>query len=248
MKTKFFFINVKSIDIETRELEAFASTAELDRDGEVILPSSVIRTLDSFKANPVVLACHQHRLSSGSSPVIGSVIPESIKISENDITFKMRFATTALGEEYWQLYRDKHMRAFSLGYIPFKCENRPYRETGKTALTYTDIEWLEISAVPVPSNRSALTRAKGFFEDDADIKSLIEESVKEVLSIQNSELKTFIEQQFDDIKSLLIHDSEGFVKGLMLNNSDDPSSAVNNDKSEQKAIRAVEKAIENLTP
>lgn len=251
MKTKFFFANVKSIDTENRSLDAVASTGEKDRDGEIILPSSVNATLDSFKANPVILATHQHRLSSGSSPVIGSAIPDSVKVGNDDITFKMRFATTPLGEEYWQLYRDGHMKAFSIGFIPLKYENRPDQKTGQSVLTYTEIELLEISAVPVPSNRRALARAKGFFEDDTDIKSLVEESIKEIIPLElrtmNSELKTFIEQQFDDIKSLLIHDSDGFAKGLLLNNSNDSSSAVNKDKSEQKALHAVEKAIENLT-
>jgi HK97 family phage prohead protease len=248
MKTKFFFAGVKSIDIENRELEAVASTGEMDRDGEVILPSAFIASIESFKANPVILACHQHRLASGSSPVIGSGIPESIKIErDNDVSLHIRFATTALGEEYWQLYRDKHMRAFSIGFIPLKSENRPDQKSGKSVLTYTEIELLEISAVPVPSNRRALARARGFFEDDTDIKSIIEESVKEITSAQNQELKTFIEQQFEDIKSLLIHDSEGFAKELLLNSSNEPSSAVNKDKSEQKAIRAVEKAIGKLT-
>ena len=106
---KFFFALVKKINEQERTLDAVASTADLDRDKDIILPSAFKASLRHFKANPVILACHQHRLSSGSSPVIGSAIPETIQILDSKVLFTMRFASTDLGNEYWQLYKDKHM-------------------------------------------------------------------------------------------------------------------------------------------
>jgi hypothetical protein len=50
------------------------------------------------------------------------------------------------------------MKAFSCGFISLKGENREIK--GKTVFVHTLVELLEVSAVPVPSNRAALARAK----------------------------------------------------------------------------------------
>jgi len=157
---KNFFGFVKAINREDKTIEVVASTSDIDRDNEVIEPQAFAQTIDSFKSNPVVLSCHQHRLQSGESPVIGSAIPDTIIISDKDLRFKIRFADTSLGENYWRLYRDKHMRACSIGFIPI--EGTSQRAKGKDVYHHTKIELLEVSLVPVPSNRQALARAKRF--------------------------------------------------------------------------------------
>jgi len=210
MKTKaqFLFANVKAINTEERTIDVVASTADKDRDGDIILPSAFKKSIKSFRSNPVILACHQHRLSSGSSPVIGSAIPETIEITDKALAFKMKFAETPLGEEYWVLYRDKHMRAFSVGFIAEKWEDSRDDNGRFTHRTYTQVELLEVSAVPVPSNRQALARAKGYFDDD--------NKEKEIDDIR------IIKEQLDDIKSLLMGtDSEKFAKDLL----DDPEGS-----------------------
>ena len=155
---KNFFGYVKAVNQKDRTLDVVASTGDIDRDGEIILPSAFTENLDSFRINPCILACHQHRLESGESPVIGSAIPESIVISEKDLRFKMRFADTTLAENYWKLYRDGHMKAFSVGYMPLKGETREIKS--RRVFVHTEVELLEVSAVPVGSNRAALARAK----------------------------------------------------------------------------------------
>ena len=242
MKTKYFFAQVKRINETERTLDAIASTIDLDRDKDIILPSAFEKSLKPFKDNPVILACHQHRLSSGSSPVIGSAIPDSIKIDERKVTFTMRFAETALGEEYWQLYRDAHMRAFSIGFIPIEHEDKKDEKLGWLR-TYTKIELLEISAVPVPSNRRALARAKGFYENE-DITESVSEKVKAIIEQQLTEqLDKFMvrfNDQLEDIKNILT-DSDGFAKGLLSSPSESSVPAGEKQKAEQIVSR-----IENI--
>ncbi len=243
METKYCFAKVKRINEQERTLDAIASTSDLDRDKDIILPSAFEKSLKAFRDNPVILACHQHRLPTGNSPVIGSAIPESIKIEETKVTFTMRFAGTPLGEEYWQLYRDKHMRAFSVGFIPIEFEDKKDEKLGWIR-TYTKIELLEISAVPVPSNRRALARAKGFFEND-DIKDAVTEAVKQLLSEHSSnttkeilELKSFIENELDEVKTLLIADRDRFADELLLGSPSERSDpAGENDIAEQQLKR-----------
>jgi len=65
---------VKSIDQERRQITAVASTSNMDRDGEVILPTAFKGCLPSYMKNPVILAGHQHKLADGRSPVVGKTI------------------------------------------------------------------------------------------------------------------------------------------------------------------------------
>ncbi len=234
MKTKYFFAQVRSVDLENRTIDAVASTSDLDRDKDIILPSAFKESLPSFRANPVILACHQHRLSSGSSPVIGSAIPESVKITDTEVLFTMRFAETDLGEEYWQLYKDKHMRAFSIGFIAIEWKDEKDENLGYVR-TYTKIELLEISAVPVPSNRRALARAKGykgFFDDDDDESR--SDFVKELHSDTKRQLDEFtlrIEDHLHQIKSLLSPDRDRLAEKLL--DDSEPSDPAGDNKTEQ---------------
>jgi HK97 family phage prohead protease len=215
MNTEYFFATVKALDTDSRTLEAVASTKDKDRDGDIILPSAFKDSLTAFMANPVILAGHQHKLSSGSSPVIGSAVPESIKITDDDVIFRMRFAETPLGEEYWQLYKDGHMKAFSIGFIPEKWEDsKDSQSRFGTLRTYTQIELLEISAVPVPSNRRALARVRGYFDDKDDITKEIRELVETSLKKSTDQLKNKLLDELDEIKTLLT-DSESFAAGLL---------------------------------
>lgn len=235
MKTKYFFANVKKIDEDKRTIDVVASTSDKDRDGDIIQPNAFKKSLRSFKDNPVILACHQHRLSSGSSPVIGSAIPETIEITDKDFRFTMRFAETDLGKEYWTLYRDKHMRAFSVGFIPQKSEIIR-DDAGKYLYTeYTQVELLEVSAVPVPSNRRALARAKGYFEDDdrEDMEASIGERIETQVAACFKQLQSDVEGVLDDIKAILIPDSNKFAKALLGETDDSDVCAGDKEKAER---------------
>jgi len=244
METKYFFAKVKAINEQARTIEAVASTSDLDRDKDIILPSAFKESIASFKANPVILATHQHRLSTGSSPVIGSAQPESIAVTEAEVLFTMSFASTVLGEEYWQLYRDKHMRAFSIGFIPIEWEDKKDEKLGYVR-TYTKIELLEISAVPVPANPNALARAKGFYEND-DIKNIVTEIIRASLEEKHKQflgdLTSCIDDMVDEIKSLLIADPDGLAKKLLGAPSDPSVPAGKNDTAEQSFER-IENAL-----
>lgn len=229
MDIKHFFAEVKTINTEDRTIDVVASTIDKDRDGDIILPSAFKKSLKSFKSNPVILACHQHRLQTGSSPVIGSAVTETIEITDKDFRFKMQFAATPLGEEYWTLYRDRHMRAFSIGFIPQKWEDSRDDNGRFTHRTYTQVELLEVSAVPVPSNRSALARAKEIF--GADRVTSCDEDIERKISQAIEPYIIRIEDHFDEIKSLLIADSDRHAERLLGADSDS-SGPDGEDKSE----------------
>ena len=135
------------------DVEFVCSTDVVDRSDEVIEQDGW--DLANFKANPVFLAAHMHRLSDGRSPVIGSF--GEIGVKGGALVGRVRFADTELGREYRTLYRDKHMRAVSVGFMPRAGENRADGK-GRKRYHHTLQELYEVSAVAVGCNQEALAR------------------------------------------------------------------------------------------
>jgi len=249
MKTKYFFCETKRINTEAKTIDVIASTPDLDRDGEVILPSAFARSIASFKANPVILAGHQHRLANGESPVIGAAIPETIKINDRELSFTMRFAPTKNGNEHWTLYSEKFQNSFSVGFIPLKWEDRTIE--GKSVRHYTDVELLEVSAVPVPSNASAVSRAMSFYDSAEDdrpetIKS-IQQPILDAVKAMAAEFKSQIDSLADDLGEIktLVAGSGGYGREL-LGGSPDAAPHAGDKVTAERALKALQTAIETL--
>lgn len=158
---------------EGGKLTAVASTSVVDRDGEVILPSAFARHLDRYLANPVILAAHTHRSADGMPTILGSAT--RVAIESNALVFDMTFARTPLAEQWRSLYEDGHARAFSVGFIPLAGEWKEQAEGN--VYVWTEVELLEISAVPVPANPEALARDVC----GEELERLIDERVRKAL-------------------------------------------------------------------
>lgn len=109
-----------AIDIEKRQIRVLASSAMLDRHGEILEPSAFRGSIEAYLKNPVVLASHHHRLPDGRSPVVGYC--RRVWIDKSGLWAVIEFARTELGQEYWTLYRDEAMRAVSVGFHAIKVE------------------------------------------------------------------------------------------------------------------------------
>jgi len=149
---------VKSIDQAKRRIHAIASTGEVDRHGEIIEVEAWRECLPIYMKNPVVITTHQHRLETGHSSVVGSVI--EIWIDKAGLNVIVEFEDeTELGKEFWVLYGKKRQRAFSVGFIPLEWKDEQDEKLGRVRI-YTKVELLEISCVPVGSNRESLSKAR----------------------------------------------------------------------------------------
>lgn len=141
-----------SFNDEEQSFVAWASRPVVDRDHEVI--ASNAWDLENFEKNPVLLWAHDY-----SKPPIGTVM--WTKQQRNGLKFKPVFHQTAMGKEIFQLYKDGVMNAFSVGFIPNDWEDDEGKSKegemfNKPLRTYTEVELLEISCVPVPSCPDAL--------------------------------------------------------------------------------------------
>ncbi|MDD5064294.1 MAG: HK97 family phage prohead protease [Phycisphaerae bacterium] len=147
---------VKSIDEAKRQIEAVVSTADLDRYDEIIEPEAFRETLGIYLKNPIVISSHQNRLDTGHSSVVGQVI--KAWINAKGLHVIIWFAETELGNEFWYLYKNKFQRAFSVGFIPLEWKDET--KDGRRVRIHIKVELLEISCVPVPANRNALSKSK----------------------------------------------------------------------------------------
>jgi HK97 family phage prohead protease len=134
------------------------STDAIDRDMEVVLPKGV--DLAQFRDNPVVLWAHDYK-----QPPIGRC--QWIKLSKDRrrLIAKTEFNHTPLGEMTFNLYRDKFLSAFSIGFLvksaspPSVKEMEERPELERCWAIIRESVMLEYSAVPVPSNPEALAIA-----------------------------------------------------------------------------------------
>jgi len=152
---KQFDSEVKEIKGE-RALNVTITTNDVDRSGDIVEPKGA--KLTNFKKNPVVLMAHDY-----SGLPIGKA--SDLTKTDNGITAKVTFpeeGTYPLADTVYNLYKQKFMKAWSIGFIPIKSENIVDDEDkdskrvsyGRRFKTW---ELLEFSACAVPANPHALT-------------------------------------------------------------------------------------------
>jgi len=124
---------------EERAVTAIVSTADRDRDGEIVDPRGI--QLDGYLKNPVLLWAHRYM-----DPPIGRAM--WVKRKKEGLVAKFEFSKSQFANEIYQLYREGFLKAFSIGFIPLD-----YDEKEKI---HKKILLLEVSAVPVPANENAL--------------------------------------------------------------------------------------------
>lgn len=120
-----------------------ASSNVIDRDNEIIEPTAFSNLGSYLRKNPVILFGHNYQI-----PPVGKA--KNGKITKDGLILEIEFAKTDFGKEVKYLYDNGFMNSFSVGFIP-----RSYEPNNEGIMTYTDVELLEVSAVPVPANASA---------------------------------------------------------------------------------------------
>lgn len=144
---------VKEVKGKDRVLEFIGTTEGIDRDGEVIKADAW--QVDEYTKNPVVQWAHDY-----SSPPIGKTL--SIRRDKKNSTiFEIEFAdkeTYEFADTIFKLCKGGFLNATSVGFIPLEFDTGK-KETDPRR-TYTKVELLEVSIVPVPSNPDALVTAR----------------------------------------------------------------------------------------
>ena len=126
------------------------STDEVDRHGDVVSADGWL--LEAYRENPVLLWAHDYR-----HPAIGRAA--SVWTEPHRLLAKIEFAPSVFAQEVAALYAAGFQWGVSVGFRPVRWDERRDSRTGAcVGLRYLEQELLEVSAVPVPANRSALRR------------------------------------------------------------------------------------------
>jgi uncharacterized protein len=182
------------IDKSEDKYRITASTGDIDRDGEIILPAAYKNTLPKYlKTNPVILWAHDYKEKPVGKATGGRITDKSLELD-------IEFAPTDAGQEVKSLYDGGFLNSFSVGFIP----KNGYHDDKTEAFTFDEVELLEVSCVPVPANASAnMIRAAGMkgYKTEALIENIgvvdpveediVEPEVSEVIltdEVENSPL------------------------------------------------------------
>ena len=130
-----------------RIIEGYFTTADIDRTGDVSMPSAFEKTMVEYMKNPVVAYMHDWKKA------IGKVV--DYKIDGKGVWIQAEIAK-GVGwiDELWTLIQQGVLKGFSFGYKTLK--NKPLEVEGKKVNQLLEIELFEISVVSIPMNASAL--------------------------------------------------------------------------------------------
>ena len=138
-------------------IDFIGSTSEPDRAGDIVEQNW---DLDAYRKNPIVLYGHDHEgLPVGKAVRVG--------VKAGALSFRVKFVPREIypfAGVVQDLYAGGFLKAFSVGFRPI--ETKMYADAasrpaglGAYGQHITKSELLEVSAVPVPANASALVSA-----------------------------------------------------------------------------------------
>lgn len=178
MKTFYFQTEVKSFErvAEGVKIKGFASTPDLDRQYDIVVPTAFKRSLEQYikdGISPALLRSHDSNYVVGKILMDGEDAPV-ITDAGLIITALVTEAKTAAECEAGE------MQTFSIGYIPAPYGTKyELRGTGKFSVDFNeelkvevriinDLDWIETSIVSTPANPKAIfslaKSAKSFFD------------------------------------------------------------------------------------
>ena len=142
---------------ESVYITGYASTNDMDRQGDVVPTNVWEKGIQNYLKNPVILAYHDH-----SEPV-GRMVEH--KIDAKGLWIKARISNAA--EDVYNLVKDGVLTAFSIGFRIIDAEYNAAAEL----FVVKELELHEISVVSVPANQNTLFSLSKAFEDAEEFKS-----------------------------------------------------------------------------
>jgi len=161
-----------TINKEERTIQVVMTTNEVDRDKDIVETSGI--DTKNFEENPVVLWAHDP-----SQPPIGAVI--ELDKQKNMMLGTVKFADTPRAQEIFDLYEQGIMKTWSIGFSGKQIDYLKSEEGDIMGYHFKESELLELSAVPIPANPSALVRACKNLKDNElkeQFQKILEESTQ----------------------------------------------------------------------
>jgi HK97 family phage prohead protease/HK97 family phage major capsid protein len=161
-KDKIVYLHTQSVKTEASTdnsitVSGYASTSDVDRQGDIVQASAWKSGLTNYLKNPVILAYHD------PGKPIGRMVEH--KVDDHGLWIKARISTAA--QDVFNLVKDGVLTAFSIGFRIAK-GGAEYDENMDVFLI-KELELHEISVVSIPANQNTLfSLSKSFADDTAD--------------------------------------------------------------------------------
>jgi len=182
-KSKVLFLNSSFIKSDTTDekttsitIEGYASTDDVDRQGDIVPASVWKKGIQNYLKNPVILAYHDH-----SEPV-GRMVDH--RVDSKGLWVKARISSAA--GEVFDLVKDGILTAFSIG---FRIVDAEY-DAAKELFVVKELELHEISVVSVPANQNTLFSLSKAFDTAEEFKSFKQQFAPESDSAKGLESST----------------------------------------------------------
>lgn len=159
---------LKSMDEGAREFTGYASTWDLDLQGDRIEPGAFKRTIDHWSGAGKALKLLNSHKKERCEDVIGEV--KSMCETPEGLEVAAKMADTPQANAVWNLIKARLVDGLSIGYQPTKHRNETKDVEGrkKSIRVLEEIKLFEISAVVFGANPNAvIVAAKGLAEDAA---------------------------------------------------------------------------------
>jgi HK97 family phage prohead protease len=160
----------------TRGFRAIASDETIvDRDNEIIRASAWMNGLTNFKANPVILYGHD---CQNNLPIAKAV---DIWVDAGRLMVDVEFpaeGTSQLSDECYNLVKSGILKTLSVGFM-----SRKHEYDGQGRKIFIDVELLEISLTPTPSNVGArILEVKSTGKQQIDLGKLTKTDIKQMVA------------------------------------------------------------------
>jgi HK97 family phage prohead protease len=138
-------------------ISGYASTNDIDRQGDVVPVSVWEKGMANYLKNPVILAFHKHDVP------VGRMIDH--RVDSKGLWIKARISSAAT--EVFNLVRDGILTAFSIG---FRIVDAEYNQATELFVV-KELELHEISVVSVPANQNTLFSLEKAFDSATQYQS-----------------------------------------------------------------------------
>jgi HK97 family phage prohead protease len=152
-RLKRTFGKAMTADRDSYTLTAVISTRSKDRDGDIVEPRGA--QLKNYTQNPIVLWAHDRK-----APPIAKA--EELFLGDDGIIAQVRFdKDDPFARLIFNKYAEGFLTSWSIGFSPADDGFEPLTDEKGVVTGYHFKEWelTEFSAVPVPANAEAITRA-----------------------------------------------------------------------------------------
>lgn len=175
-------VQFKQEDVEGRVFRGYASTWDLDRGGDIILPGAFTKTLAERGDRVKVLWQHEEPIGK----------PKLMREDDKGLFVEAVISKTRLGDEALELMRDGVIDTMSIGYsVP--SGKADYDDSGVRKIS--ELKLYEFSAVTFPMNEAAIITGVKKIRDalrmgreiDQETKAMLEETLALLKALSSTE-------------------------------------------------------------